>query len=415
MAGTPVIVPIAIDLTDDIEFRPDRRPDFRYRARVRWWDPEGGGRKSLSNSVASEDEAKDWIDRLRKAAKRGIAPSLSNVTLADYGDENWDLAMRGLEPKTLDPYRAGWKLRVVPTMGHVPVVSMTNGITDRALNAWISDEVGKSSVKNTLAPLVRVMEQARRDGIIDLNPCRLTGWQSLYKQYEDELDNPRALALPDWDTLDALAEALVARSHGNYRIWGDVVRFAACTGARIGEVSGVRVKDINRFDWTWDLRRQTTPGPGGLTDKGTKGKRQRTVPIIEEIRDMVTWRLTVVGHDPMARLFTGPRGGRLSTAVLRDATHWDEVVAALGYAWLRRHGLRHTGLTWLADAGVRLHVLQRIAGHGQITTTQRYLHPSHADYIEAGNKLSTHLSAGREVASVAPEPAAPGRRLYVVR
>jgi hypothetical protein len=52
------------------------------------------------------------------------------------------------------------------------------------------------------------------------------------------------------------------------------------------------------------------------------------------------------------RLFTGPRGGRITTAVLRDATHWDEVVTALGYEHLRRHDLRHTGLTWMADAGV---------------------------------------------------------------
>jgi hypothetical protein len=32
------------------------------------------------------------------------------------------------------------------------------------------------------------------------------------------------------------------------------------------------------------------------------------------------------GHDPSARVFTGPRGGQITTAVLRDATHWDEVV-----------------------------------------------------------------------------------------
>jgi integrase len=53
-----------------------------------------------------------------------------------------------------------------------------------------------------------------------------------------------------------------------------------------------------------------------------------------------------------AALFTGPRGGRISTAVLRDATHWDEVVTRLGYGHLRRHDLRHTGLTWMADAAV---------------------------------------------------------------
>jgi integrase len=37
--------------------------------------------------------------------------------------------------------------------------------------------------------------------------------------------------------------------------------------------------------------------------------------------------------------------------------------------------LRHTGLTWMADAGVPVHVLRKIAGHGSLVTTQRYLHP----------------------------------------
>lgn len=73
--------------------------------------------------------------------------------------------------------------------------------------------------------------------------------------------------------------------------------------------------------------------------------------------------------EPDVRLFTGPRGGRITIAVLRDATHWDEVVAELGYEHLRRHSLRHTGLTWMADAGVPVHVLRKIAGHGSLTTT----------------------------------------------
>src|SRR5689334_1377383 len=49
-----------------------------------------------------------------------------------------------------------------------------------------------------------------------------------------------------------------------------IVTFAACTAARIGEVSGVRAGDIDRATWPWTVRRQTTPGPGGLIDKGTK-------------------------------------------------------------------------------------------------------------------------------------------------
>jgi hypothetical protein len=50
---------------------------------------------------------------------------------------------------------------------------------------------------------------------------------------------------------------------------------------------------------------------------------------------------------PDSRLFIGPKGGRISTAVLRDATHWDDVVKELGHEHLVRHDLRHTGLTWI--------------------------------------------------------------------
>jgi integrase len=90
-------------------------------------------------------------------------------------------------------------------------------------------------------------------------------------------------------------------------------------------------------------------------------------------------------------LFTGPRGGRITTAVLRDATHWDDVVGQLGYEHLRRHDLRHTGLTWMADAGVPVHHLRKIAGHGSLTTTQRYLHPDHDSITDAGELLSNYL------------------------
>jgi integrase len=132
-----------------------------------------------------------------------------------------------------------------------------------------------------------------------------------------------------------------------------------------------------------------------LIDKGTKGKRSRVVPLIEEIRPLVADRLAAVGPDPMARLFTGPRSGRVTTAVLRDATHWDEVVTKLGFEHLRRHDPRHTGLTWLADAGVPLHVLRLIAGHGSLSTTQRYLHPDRQSIGDAGDRLSAHLAAPR--------------------
>jgi integrase len=388
-----IILPIGVPLRSDVEYRPDRAKP--YKARVRWTDPTTRKRKSTSESFETEGDGNDWINRMRRLGAQGIDPKTAIMTLTAYGDLNMALALRGLESKTTDPYLAGWRKRVVPTIGHLPVTMITSGLVDRAVHAWIADECGRSTVKNTLAVLVRVMEQAVRDGLIDRNPAHVSGWQQEYKRAEDELDNPRSLALPDWHTLTRLADALVDASADNYRGWGDVVRFAACTAARIGEVSGCRVKDIDTREWSWTVRRQTTTAPGGLVDKGTKGKRARTVPLIVEVRELVERRISEVNRDSDARLFTGPRGGRISTAVLRDATNWDTVVTKLGYEHLRRHDLRHTGLTWMADAGVPLERLRLIAGHGSITTTQRYLHPDRQSILDAGDLLSKHLRAPR--------------------
>ena len=192
------------------------------------------------------------------------------MTLADNGEAVLSLALRGLEAKTLDPYLSGWRKRVVPNLGHVPARMITHGAVDRTVHGWIVDQCSRSTVKNSLAILVRVLEQAVRDGIIDRNPARIKGWQRQYRLAEDELDNPRTLALPDRASLVTLADAVVARSADRFAGWGDVVVFAACTAARIGEVSGAQARDINRASWTWTVRRQTTPGPRGLLDKGTK-------------------------------------------------------------------------------------------------------------------------------------------------
>ncbi|MBJ8348237.1 tyrosine-type recombinase/integrase [Antrihabitans sp. YC2-6] len=127
----------------------------------------------------------------------------------------------------------------------------------------------------------------------------------------------------------------------------------------------------------------------------TKGKRARNVPLIEDIRDLVVERIHAVNNEPDARLFSGPKGGRIQTGVLRDATHWDQVVVALGLEQLRRHDLRHTGLTWIADAGVPVHHLKDIAGHADLSTTQRYLHPSGQSIADAGQLLSNNLRSRR--------------------
>ncbi|MYQ63161.1 hypothetical protein GA0115242_10726, partial [Streptomyces sp. SolWspMP-5a-2] len=156
-------VPVGVRLSTDIEYRPDRPKP--YRARVRWFDPTTKQRLSLSEGKADEDEAQEWLQSIIDAAQAGLPPSLATMKLAEYGNANMNLALRGLELKTRDPYLSGWRTRVVPALGHLPARMITNGVVDRSVQNWIVDEHSRSTVKNTIAVLVRVMEQAVRDGI----------------------------------------------------------------------------------------------------------------------------------------------------------------------------------------------------------------------------------------------------------
>ncbi|WP_156757422.1 hypothetical protein [Actinokineospora pegani] len=139
-------LPIGVKLNPDIEYRANRPSPFR--ARIRWTEPATRKRDSVSESFATREEADAWI-RDMQAAARGLNPRTAVMSLADYGDANMELAMRGLEAKTTVPYGAGWRLRVVPTLGHIPVSMVSNGAIDRAVYGWIADECGRSTVKNS--------------------------------------------------------------------------------------------------------------------------------------------------------------------------------------------------------------------------------------------------------------------------
>lgn len=94
----------------------------------------------------------------------------------------------------------------------------------------------------------------------------------------------------------------------------------------------------------------------------------------------------------------GPKGGALTTATVRDATNWDQIVSDLGLPDLTRHGLRHTGATWMADAGIPLHVLQDILGHASVETTRGYLHPDDRHLASAAEQANTFLARSAKAA-----------------
>ena len=390
----PPVPPFGVKVTTDLEYRASG-----IRARARWIDPQTRRRVVRALVVPDEEAAEAFFNDLRRSSEIGID---RRITFADYLATIGDRWTRGLDPtSTADGYRVGLRLRVLPALGHLPLSQITAGMIDRTIDDWEKAH-SPSTIKNTIAPLVRVLDEAVRDDVLASNPARNRSRRSFGKSaliVPVEQASPRAHALPDLATLNRLAQAcgLVHQSYS------DFVLLSALLASRGSEIAGLRVGDVN-----WDtnivtIERQTYPGSGGLVTKQTKGRAARPVPILNALKPVLE-RLTE-DREPDERLLRGPRGGVLTTASVRDATKWDDLVTGLGLSSLTRHGLRHTGATWFADAGIPLHVLQRILGHKSIETTRGYLHPDTRHLTSAAEQANAFLDAQEQHPSPAQAPA----------
>lgn len=388
--------PLGATVHGEVKTRESAKFGTRYHARVRWTHPTTHRREESTRTFGAREDAETWINTKRQASVTGTDPGQTLATyLVGLGDR-WARVIDSTS--TYDPYSAGLRLRVLPAMGHLSVGMLSAGLIDRAIDSWESD-YGTSTVKNTVAALVLVLDEAVRDGLLPRNPAKdrarrksATGGTEVHES------NPRDLALPDVATLNRLVKA--ATNSGKHQCWGDMVKILACTAMRVSEVSGLTVGDVDLVAGLIYVRRQTYPGRGGLVTKATKGRRSRVVPIIEPLRP--TLERLVRGRADDQRLVLGPRGGVITTATMRDATKWDDLVTALGLAGLVRHGLRHTALTWMADSGVPLYVLQRVAGHQDPAVTVRYLHPDHDALREAGDTFSAWWGKSGDKTAAAP-------------
>ena len=89
---------------------------------------------------------------------------------------------------------------------------------------------------------------------------------------------------------------------------------------------------------------------------------------------------------------------------------WNVARKKAGLADVRIHDLRHSFASFLINAGRQLYEVQKILGHAQIATTQRYAHLSQATLLAAANSagavLANVFSDSRDKPPRAPKSAA---------
>ena len=120
-----------------------------------------------------------------------------------------------------------------------------------------------------------------------------------------------------------------------------VITLAAFTGLRRGEL--LKLKPEN---WR---------PPYIVLDNKTKGKKARSVPVVENLHPLVTLPFKI-SAEQLRAAFEGAR-------------------EAIGRPEIRLHDLRHTYASWLAaNPAVPLTVMRDLLGHSSTTVTSKYSH-----------------------------------------
>lgn len=145
-----------------------------------------------------------------------------------------------------------------------------------------------------------------------------------------------------------------------------MVMMSFMAGMRVGEIAALKIGDVLNADGS--IKDQIN-----LKPDQTKGSRGRTVIVGEKLRgELSTYTATLKHRESERSLFCSQRsrnGFSANTLCKRFAHIYDQAAIQGGSS----HSGRRTFITTLANKGVGVRVLMALAGHRNMSTTQRYI------------------------------------------
>ena len=137
------------------------------------------------------------------------------------------------------------------------------------------------------------------------------------------------------------------------------------SGMRVGEVAALRWSDVVALDGS--IKSEVR-----LTASQTKGRKPRTVLLPERLRDHLQLYVRSVGQRrATAPFFDTQRSAGFTANTLTHIING--IYRAAGIDGATSHSGRRTFITNLAERGVSARVLMSLAGHQNLSTTQRYI------------------------------------------
>lgn len=149
-----------------------------------------------------------------------------------------------------------------------------------------------------------------------------------------------------------------------------IISMLILTGARKREVLDARWENFNLETRQWRI-------------PVTKANRPRHVPLSDGVLKLLTIIPRLMG---CPYVFPNPKTMKPYRSFFKS---WNTARKRVGLADVRIHDLRHSFASFLVNSGRSLYEVQRILGHSQIQTTQRYAHLSQDTLIDAANAAFT--------------------------
>jgi integrase/recombinase XerD len=137
-------------------------------------------------------------------------------------------------------------------------------------------------------------------------------------------------------------------------------------GMRVGEIAGLTIGDVMGSDGS--IKNEIR-----LTADQTKGNRGRTVMLGDRLRrELATYVRSLKRQDADRPLFYSQRC-RTGFTANTLCQHFHFIYKRAGIDGASSHSGRRTFITTLANKGVGVRVLMALAGHRNMSTTQRYI------------------------------------------
>ncbi len=154
-----------------------------------------------------------------------------------------------------------------------------------------------------------------------------------------------------------------------------IVLLAICTGMRRGEITHLKWKDINFEEEIIKLEK-------------TKNGDKRYVPLKDPILSLLKERAIIAEPPPTEYIFKGP----FSNSPINFRNSWESALKNAEIENFVFHSLRATCVTYLSKLGYSLHLIAKIIGHREISTTYtRYACLGISEHAEATEKLGNFL------------------------